>query len=837
MLKRYIAIDDSPENIANHLITKTVEIEEVKTRSIPESIVIGKITKVEKHPDADKLNVCMVDCGSKGEFQIVCGGSNVKEGLFVPTALAGTYFAEPDLTIAPRKMRGVESNGMICAKVELGIKEDLDTHGIWDMEQDFDDLSDEDLGKAVVEKYEWLENTVLDADNKGLTHRPDLTGHFGIGTELQAIYKYHHPELIKFDSLNNYFELFKTSDIFQVLEGSEKSNRNIVCETEYLNSYIALEIKDVCVKQSDFFTRLEMLDAESNPINNWVDFSNLFMQSTGQPIHFFDAEKIKGDIVIRQARDGEKFVDLFEKEHTLQPGDIVIADSEKVLALWGIVGGLESWVTDSTKNIVAEIANFDPVAVRKTGVRLGLRTDAELRFEKEINPLYSLQVLHFFLDQLTFYKKDLGNFELKGLNYYVKNSVWNTAGTNISIDPKITSQFIYGEAKENFAEDVSKALQGLGFGVRKEWEHGEKLTIQVPVWRSPADITIPADVYEEVARIIGYDSIATKDLMQTMDTTNYPWDVALVRNIEETLVKTRNYDQIETYPWIWEKQCELFAVEKDNLYRLQNPIDVQFPYLRDSMVYGLLQAIGKNGKFFDEIKIFDIGRIWNKSAEILGDKTESTSKYAIDSVGEQLTLGMMSYKSKVSDWKEDTLLACKTDVQSILDALNLSGKLEYQATEHSFAHPKKQGTIFFNRQVIGSIYTLHPSIFGAYKINDESMITYVELNLAKLEALKNQSKTKTKTYETLQDQIIWRDLCFVVDSDQDFSGIINGATAIREVEAIEIFDLYEGEHLPEWKKSCAFKFKIRGENLKTEEINEIMQKVIEKVEKSWASLR
>ncbi len=176
-------------------------------------------------------------------------------------------------------------------------------------------------------------------------------------------------------------------------------------------------------------------------------------------------------------------------------------------------------MTDNTKNIVAEIANFDPVAVRKTGVRLGLRTDAELRFEKEINPLYSLQVLHFFLDQLTFYKKDLGNFELKGLNYYIKDSVCNTTGTNISIDPKITSQFIYGEAKENFAEDITKALQGLGFGV-----HNEEaiLEVQVPVWRSPADITIPADVYEEVARIIGYDSIATKDLMQTMDTTNYP---------------------------------------------------------------------------------------------------------------------------------------------------------------------------------------------------------------------------------------------------------------------------------------------------------------------------
>ncbi len=165
--------------------------------------------------------------------------------------------------------------------------------------------------------------------------------------------------------------------------------------------------------------------------------------------------------------------------------------------------------------------------------------------------------------------------------------------------------------------------------MRKEnTEQNEILVVQVPSWRSPADITIPADLYEEIARIIGYDTIETKTLMQTMDTTDYPSDIALVRTIEETLVKERKYNQIETYPWIGEKQCELFAVEKDNLYSLQNPIDVQFPYLRDSMVYGLLQAIGKNGKFFENIKIFDIGKVWKKSEH----SSESSSKYAIDSI-------------------------------------------------------------------------------------------------------------------------------------------------------------------------------------------------------------
>ena len=209
-----------------------------------------------------------------------------------------------------------------------------------------------------------------------------------------------------------------------MLEHTEqKLERAIKVSSEAVNTYIALEIKNIEVKKSDFFSRLQLKDIGGKSVNNWVDFANLFMNISSQPIHLFDADKVKGDLQVRNAREGELFVDLFEVEHSLKMTDLVIADNEKVLALAGVIGGLESAVSDTTKNVLVEIANYDPVIVRKTGTRLGLRTDAELRFEKNINPEWSLYSLLLFLDELKYYTKTLGNYEIGGVGYFIKSDL------------------------------------------------------------------------------------------------------------------------------------------------------------------------------------------------------------------------------------------------------------------------------------------------------------------------------------------------------------------------------------------------------------------------------
>ncbi|MDR2416009.1 MAG: hypothetical protein LBD75_05390 [Candidatus Peribacteria bacterium] len=410
LIKKYISVNDTPENIANNLILKTVEIEEIIKRELPPTILIGKILKTEPHPDSDHMNVCQVDCGSKGHFQIVCGANNVADGLFVPVALEGTHFENANITIVKRMLRGIESNGMICSKSELGINEDADQPWIWDLQTDLE-VVDEDLGTPLAEKFEWLNGFVLDVDNKGLTNRPDLTGHFGVAWELNAMY---FPQgKINYSKLPDYEKQFSTTNMLDLLEHTEKkAKKQVISQTDGLNTYILLEINNISVKQADFFMRLQTLDLGSSPINNWVDFSNLFMNISGNPVHFFDADKLKGNIIVRNAKEGEEFTDLFEKTHQLLPTDIVIADEEKALCLGGVMGGLNSGITEATKNILIEIANFDPVTLRKTGVRLGLRTDSELRNEKNINPTYSLYCLLLLLDELNYYKKGLGAFDI-----------------------------------------------------------------------------------------------------------------------------------------------------------------------------------------------------------------------------------------------------------------------------------------------------------------------------------------------------------------------------------------------------------------------------------------
>ncbi len=822
LLKKFISINDSVENIVDKFTLKTVEVEEIIQRKIDKNIVIWKIKSVQKHPEADKLNICMVDCGNKGEYQIICGGTNVAPWIYVTTALPGTYFPKVDMTIEARKMRWVESNGMICSKAELEIPEDLDTHWIWDIQKDLNDLSDEDLWKSLVEKYSWLESKVIDVDNKWLTNRPDLTGHFGMAVELNAMYENNQ---ISFNKVNEYFDNFKNTKIFDILDNKEKTKIWLKSQTDNLNTYILMELNNVSTKDSSFFTRMQMLDLGNKPISNWVDFSNLFMNISGQPIHFFDAQKVSWNVIIRQAKKWEKFVDLFEKEHELLETDMVIADDQKILALAGVVGWLDSWVTESTQNILVEIANFNPVCVRKTWVRLWLRTDAELRYEKNINPAYSLYVLILFLDLLKYYQKDLWDYTIWWLSYYTKEKNINYIQNNIDIDQSKMENFIFGENKDWFKPISNSILKGLWFEL--SWN-----TVWVPFWRSPDDINIVEDVYEEVARIYGYENIESKSLQSDISLPKTSSLVNLIRKMEESFVRNYRFDQVETYPRVGWKNLELFDVNLESLYHFKNPIDLDKPYMRDNLDYILINYVSKNSKFFDEFKIFDIGRVWSKS---WNDKKEW--KFADELIWEKLQLSAMCYQKVNKSWEKDLLLSTKWEIEDLLGSLWLKESLEYVKTDKKAYHPKKQWNILYNWDVIWFVGTIHSIVLKENKLSETSDLVYLSLDLQKVDELIQNIEFKPEWYETLQDQIVWRDLCFVIDQNEDFGKILQIAKNIEWVSDLDVFDLYKWENLPEWKKSVAFKIKIKGENMQTDYINNVMNNVISEVEKIWAKLR
>lgn len=832
LLKKFISINDTPENIAKNLILKTCEIEEVHQRTISPSIVIGKITWCEKHPDADRLNVCQVHCGDKGDYQIVCGGANVAVGLYVPVALPGTVFEKLGITIEPRKMRGIESNGMICSKEELGINEDMEKHRIRSLSEDIEDITDIDCGVALREKFSRLESRVMEVDSKSLTNRPDLTGHFGAAVELNAIYW--AQEWVTFNKVKDYHTQCTPENIMQILANSAVSSRKVINQSEGVHAYTLLQINDIQVQQSSFFSRLQLLDLWSTPISNRVDFSNLFMNVSGQPIHFFDADKVDGDIIVRNANDGEKFIDLFETEHILKANDIVIADSNKILALAGVVGWLESGITETTKNILVEIANFDAVLVRKTGTRLGLRTDAELRYEKNINPRRTLFCLILFLDELHYYQKDLGEFSLAGISYYINDNIAIQKNKMIEITIPTMEQFIFGKTIVWFDQKVEEILTGLGF-TWKNWKlsiENWKMTVICPLWRGPDDLNIAADIYEDVARIYGYDQIESLPLLTEMKYTAYTDYVVLQRKLEDVLVRTLWCDQTETYPWISEKTLQEFGKNKDSMYSLQNPINLDAPFLRDDMLYGLLAYTAKNSKFFDSCKLFDIGKIRSKQEEDKGQKI-----FASEFVNEQTQLGVILYQKNIDQRNKDPILEAKLLITTLAKELEL-GNIHFEKSSLSQYHPKKQALVKLWDSTIGFVGAIHPTVLQTQKIWETSGVVYISLNMTAIISNKQDAAEHIYQYETLQDQIIWRDLCFVVESNTSFEAIISAVKAVPEIQEVEVFDVYAGKNLGDDKKSVSIKIKLIGDGtMTTEQINEIMNKAIKAGESVGGSLR
>ncbi|MEI6425914.1 MAG: phenylalanine--tRNA ligase subunit beta [Candidatus Absconditabacteria bacterium] len=827
LLKKYISVQEAPEDIARELTLKTCEIEEIIERKITDSIVIGYTTSCEKHPEADRLSVCVVNCGDKGEYQIICGGSNIAAGLYVPVALPGTYFAKADMTIEKRKMRGIESNGMICSKEELDILEDMDAHGIWDLKQDFDDISDEDLGTPLENKYPRLNSYVLDVDNKCLTNRPDLTGHFGAAIELHAIYHtLDKSTSIAYDKTPIWTESFYGNDMRNILEHATPALRSVRVESPAARTYTLIEINNITLQKTSFFTRLQMIDMGANPRNNWVDFSNLFMLLSGQPIHFFDADKVHGDIIVRNAKDGEQFVDLFEATHTLKHTDLVIADQDKILALAGVVGGLDSGISDTTKNILVEIANFDPVSVRKTGVRLGLRTDAELRYEKHINPRWSAACLLLFMEELKYYAKDLGTFEQRGIAYYISPEL-TSARKFVPVNFERLEGAIFGTKQEGFAEKAEAILNSLGCQVGNN-------EVRIPIWRSPDDLNIAEDLTEEVVRIYGYEKVEGMPLLSDMIHAPYTPFVALQRSLEDVLSRDLDATQTECYPWISEKVINQFHKDISIFYSLENAVNPETPYLRDSLLYPLLAHAAKNSKFFDHFTIFDIGKSWSKE----GIQLNKEIPYAYASVGEHHDVAIMSYQKSIQDWSQDPLLDAKNMIKVILKKNNITSKMMLTNSEDSGFHPKKQAKVIVGGVEVGFVGAVHPLLLKEYKIPENAGLVFISLSLEKLLSVTKSVDEQKYSYETLQDQILWRDLCFVVDKGERFDAVVRAVSKVPEVAAYEVFDLYEGDRLDKGKKSVSIKIKINGDgNMTTEAINAIMTKTISAAEKAGGVLR
>lgn len=744
-------------------------------------LVIGKIIECEMHPDSTKLHICKVDVGNK-VLQIVCGAPNARCGIKVIVAMDGATL--PDKTIRKSLLAGYESNGMLCSLGELGLdhkylkQSDLD--GICELD------NDAPIGEDPI-KYLKLDDEVIDFELT--SNRGDLLSILGMAYELGAIYN------------------TKVKDI----DLSYKENNNNIKDLLSLNVktnecslFLVKKAINVTIGESPDFIKNRLIASGIRPINNVVDISNYVMLETGQPLHFYDADKLRGMLEVRMAEKGEKLITLDKQERTLSSEDIVISDGTRAIGLAGVMGGLDTEITENTKNVIIESAIFDNVKIRKTSNKI-LRSEASNRFEKGLDPNRTYMAIERACNMLEKYADgtvidgteiyDKSNKEEKRIEITVKN-ICDILGTEIS------------------KEDILDVFRKLDFKVElKE----DKMIVIVPTRRM--DISIKEDLIEEVGRIYGVDNIQGKTMILPVKKGTYD---NVTREIRNKMVNL-GLNETLSYSLVNPKESDMFTKHNKESIGILAPLTEERSYLRQSLVTSLYKIYEYNKSHsIQDIHLFEIAKTFYKESDELVEE----NKLACLMTGEYF-LGLQT--------KKVDFYIIKGIAEEVLDYLGYNGRYSFIADNSKISedmHPGKSAIISVNNDTVGMIGRINPVIC-------EDEVYVMEINLDKLLS-KKVGKMKYK--EISKFQSVKKDISILVDENimaQDLQKAIKNSGG-KLLQSVNVFDVYNGKGIPEGKKSIAFSVEL-GDSTKTltdEEINAVMNKVTENLKaKFGAELR
>ena len=576
------------EDLANLITLHIAEVESLqKVDENLENIYLGKILSIKKHPQADRLWLTKVSLGEVGEFNIVCGGINLRKGMLAAVAVPGAkvkWHNEGDLIeIKKSKIRGEVSEGMICAPNEIGLeklfpeyqeKEILDLSSIV-LEPKVGDLISSVLG---------INDVLIEVENKNITNRPDLWSYLGLAREIGAILNWPIKEKKK-------LEVISTNKIYQGVNQENKFKVQIINKNSCL-SYSLFYLTNFKISLSPFWLRKKVFLTGHHPINNLVDFTNYILFEFGQPMHAFDVEKINGStILIRSARNNEKIEALNGKEYSLLNDDLVISDQQKSLAVAGIIGGVNSAVSEKTKDVVLEVANFNPIKIRQTSQRLQLSTDSSKLFERKINPLWTNQIIDSLPNIL------MNIFPECDIDLIYSESQ-QTKKTKIDFDFSQVSEIVGSEINNS-----QKILERLGFAIQDN-------KIVVPSWRS--DISIKEDIIEEIIKINGLDKInfvLPRIILRDNNNANqvFPQNALFIREIKKFFTLALGMDEILNYSFLSSEQIKILDLVEKNLIKIRNPLSKNQIALRNSLIPGLLLNLQKNQYYFKQMNIFEVG--------------------------------------------------------------------------------------------------------------------------------------------------------------------------------------------------------------------------------------
>lgn len=784
-IKKYVDLpkDITNEQIMRDLTIRTVEVEDmVNTGDKFKDIVVGKIIEVNPHPNADLLKVCLVDIGEDEYKQIVCGGENLYPNELVVISKPGAmvyWHGEGDLVeIKETKMRGVSSYGMICGATEVYLSELFPPKN----EKEIVDLTGLDVkpGENISDALN-LEDTILEIDNKSLSNRPDLWGHYGIARELSVIYNVPLKEL-EINKPNGLPE-YKVS-----IEEKDKCKR-----------YAAVKIEGVIAKESPSWMKTLITNAGMRPINAIVDITNYVMMAIGQPTHAFDSTHVKGEkIVVRNARENEKLLLLDNNELDLTTDDLVICDESSPLALAGIRGGKEDSILPETTSVILEVANFSAEAIRKTGKRFAEKTDASIRYEKGID---TQRVDLGISLALELFKEIFPQSKIVAF----KDEYLEATPNNV-ID--VTKKFLddrLGKVISN--EEITRILTGLGYEVSFD---NDTYHVVVPTFRSTGDVTLKDDVMGDIARLLGYDSFEKKPLTINFEHAVLQNDVLLERRLKEYLSYRCGFNEIITYPWIDEKYIDAAGFDKSKMVMLATPPSPEQAYLRASLVPGLLEAISKNLRYFDEFRIYEMTEVFEK-----GEYHESSEDETLP-IHKNYLSGAIVKKDAKSAFYE-----IKGVIESMSSYVHMESLSFRPCESSSYLDKNAKLDIYLGDILVGSLGLLSVKTMADSKIK-RTNVGIFEINVSEFIPY----PSRTNEFKHLPEiPLVEKDLSILVDEDVTWEKI---SKMIRnKVSEYSFVEEYRGEQVPTGKKSVTFKVKLGDgkSTLTSDDINHKLEEI------------
>ncbi|HCW7223245.1 TPA: phenylalanine--tRNA ligase subunit beta [Staphylococcus aureus] len=767
-LKEYVTIDDSVSNLAERITRTGIEVDDLidYTKDI-KNLVVGFVKSKEKHPDADKLNVCQVDIGEDEPVQIVCGAPNVDAGQYVIVAKVGGRLPG-GIKIKRAKLRGERSEGMICSLQEIGISSNYIPKSF---ESGIYVFSESQVPGTDALQALYLDDQVMEFD---LTpNRADALSMIGTAYEVAALY---NTKMTKPETTSNELELSANDELTVTIENEDK-----------VPYYSARVVHDVTIEPSPIWMQARLIKAGIRPINNVVDISNYVLLEYGQPLHMFDQDAIGSQqIVVRQANEGEKMTTLDDTERELLTSDIVITNGQTPIALAGVMGGDFSEVKEHTSNIVIEGAIFDSVSIRHTSRRLNLRSESSSRFEKGI----ATEFVDEAVDRACYLLQTYANGKV--LKDRVSSGELGAFITPIDITADKINRTIGFDLSQN---DIVTIFNQLGFDTEI---NDDVITVQVPSRRK--DITIKEDLIEEVARIYGYDDIPSTLPVFEKVTSGQLTDRQYKTRMVKEVLEGAGLDQAITYSLVSKEDATAFAMQQRQTIDLLMPMSEAHASLRQSLLPHLIEAASYNvARKNKDVKLFEIGNVFFANGEgELPDQVEYLS-------------GILTGDYVVNQWqgKKETVdfYLAKGVVDRVAEKLNL--EFSYRRADIDGLHPGRTAEILLENKVVGFIGELHPTLAA----DNDLKRTYVfELNFDALMAV----SVGYINYQPIpRFPGMSRDIALEVNQNIPAADLLStihahGGNILRDTL---VFDVYQGEHLEKGKKSIA----IRLNYLDTEE--------------------